>query len=82
MDTIINVTAASIIIGLVVCAACLIAGWFGYRAGKAATIKEYMPDDMAEEFYYKGFIAGEKAARKCLSHSHNHNHREEHKDAQ
>lgn len=79
MDTIINVTAASIIIGLVVCVACLIAGWFGYRAGKAAAIKEHTSDDMADEFY-NGFIAGEKAARKCLNHSHSH--REEHKDAQ
>lgn len=81
MDTIINVTAASIIIGLVVCAACLIAGWFGYKAGKAATIKEHLPDYMTEEFY-NGFIAGEKAARRCLSLSHSHSHREEHKDAQ
>ena len=81
MDTIINVTAASVIIGLVVCVACLIAGWFGYKAGKAATIKEHMPDYMTEEFY-NGFIAGEKAARKCLSHSHSHNNRKENTDAQ
>ena len=79
MDTIISISAASIIIGLAFCAACAVAGWFGYRAGKAAAIKEHMPDYMTEEFYH-GFIAGEKAARKCLSHSHNH--REEHKDAQ
>lgn len=77
MDTIINVTAASITIGLVVCVACLIAGWFGYKAGKAAAIKEHMPDHMVEDFY-NGFIEGEKAARKCLQHSH----RKEHKDAQ
>lgn len=75
MDTIINVTAASIIIGLTVSVACAIAGWFGYRAGKAATIKEHLPDYMTEEFY-NGFMAGEKAARRCLQHSY----REEHKE--
>lgn len=77
MDTIINVTAASIIIGLVISVACAVSGWFGYKAGKAATIKEHLPDYMTEEFY-NGFMAGEKAARKCLQR----NHREENKDAQ
>lgn len=81
MDTSISISAASIIIGLSFCAACAVVGWFGYRAGKAATIKEHLPDYMTEEFY-NGFIAGEKAARKCLSHSHSHNNRKENTDVQ
>lgn len=77
METIINVIAARIIIGLTVSIACAISGWFGYKAGKAATAKEHLPDYMTEEFY-NGFMAGEEAARRCLQR----NHREEHKDAQ
>lgn len=75
MDTIINVTAANIITGLAVSVACVIAGWFGYKAGKAAT-EERTPDTMSEDFH-AGFIAGEKAARKRLQHSY----RKEHRDA-